>query len=50
MSCKGLSMHIVREEHWAANGSHALIVAKRKSIVFFPCFPGMDVPVEIFPN
>ena len=26
MSCKDLSMHIVREEHWAANGSHAYMV------------------------
>jgi hypothetical protein len=26
MSWKDLSMHIVREEHWAANGSHAYMV------------------------
>ena len=26
MSGKDWSMHIVREEHWAANGSHAYMV------------------------
>ena len=26
MSGKGWSMHIVREEHWAANQSHAYMV------------------------
>ena len=26
MSWKDLIMHIVREEHWAANGSHAYMV------------------------
>ena len=64
----GWSMHIVREEHWAANESHAhmvevsaglkpqkslwdpLIVAKEEVHVCCLCFPGMDVPVEIFPN
>ena len=68
MSGKGWSMHIVREEHWAANESHAHMVevsaglnpqkshmrsfncCKEEVHVCCPCFPGMDVPVEIFLN
>src|SRR4051794_16571311 len=51
-------MHIVREEHWAANRSHAyeiillpntLCIKFKESNICFLCCPGMDVQVETFP-
>src|SRR3954469_25918311 len=55
MSCNDLSMHTVREEHWAANRSHAYMVNISAGQINPPSLmrkyfcPGMDVQVETFP-
>jgi len=39
-------IHNVREEHWAANQSHAVMVEvsdRQKSYICCLCLPGMDV-------